>query len=120
MNINTLKSIAGQFLPSDKVSKLSEVAQKVNGIIALAKSPQEALQRAGVTPQDIQKAKQFINTGMGAMALSLAGLKKEQALEILDRLSAGEDLAQSGKVASSDSQLEAMRADLARLNGNKK
>lgn len=54
------------------------------------------------------------------MALSLAGLKKEQALEILDRLSAGEDLAQSGKVASSDSQLEAMRADLARLNGNKK
>lgn len=73
-----------------------------------------------MTAQDIQRAKGLLNTTMGSIALSLAGLKKEQALEILDKLSAGENLAQSGKVASPDSQLEALRADLARLNGNKK
>ena len=120
VNINTLKSIASQFMSSEKLNKLTEAAQKANGIIALAKNPQEALRNAGVTLQDIQKAKNLVNTHVGAIALSMAGLKKEQALEILDKLSAGENLTQSEKVVSSDSQLEAMRADLARLNGNNK
>ena len=78
----SILKLAGQFLPQEKIQILNQAYDMANRITDMTKDPKEALQKAGVTRQDLEKAKKLINNPMASFVL---GDKRQSVLEGLNK-----------------------------------
>lgn len=105
--------MAGRFLPQEKIQLLSQAYDFANKITDITQNPKEALEKAGVTREDLEKAKKLINNPMAGFFL---GDKKQSVIDGLNRAEALFDkqvnsLSEQAPV----NELEQLQANLARL-----
>ena len=77
--------IAGKFLNPQKLDNLSKAFDKTQELMKL--SPMEAMQRAGVKQDDIQKAKNLLENPIASGIMGLFGVDKQSMTHELDNLS---------------------------------
>ena len=109
----SIMQMASKFLGNDKLQALSSAFDMANQITDITNDPGEALRKAGVTREDLQKAKNLVNNPMASLFL---GGNKQNIIAGLDRAESFLD----NKVNSFAEQppadeLEQMQANLARL-----
>lgn len=103
--------MAGQFLPQEKIQMLSQAYDMANKITDMTSNPKEALEKAGVTRSDLEKAKKLINNPLAGMIL---GDKRQSVIDGLNRAESllGDNLlAEQAPV----NELEQMQKNLAML-----
>lgn len=74
--------MAGAFLPKEKIQILSQAYDMANKITDITNNPKEALEKAGVTRADLEKAKRLINNPMASMIL---GDKTQSVIDGLNK-----------------------------------
>ena len=109
----SILSAAGRFLPQEKIQLLSQAYDFANKITDITQNPKEALEKAGVTKQDLEKAKKLINNPVAGFFL---GEKKQSVIDGLNKA----EMFFSGQINSLSeqapvSELEQLQANLARL-----
>lgn len=92
---------------------LSQAYDFANKITDITQNPKEALEKAGVTKQDLEKAKKLINNPVAGFFL---GEKKQSVIDGLNKA----EMFFSGQINSLSeqapvSELEQLQANLARL-----
>ncbi len=102
-------TMASRFLPQEKMQLLSQAYDMANKITDMTSNPKEALEKAGVTRQDVEKAKQLLNNPMASLLL---GDKKQSVLEGLNK---AESLFSSQTEQTPVSELEQLQRTLATL-----
>lgn len=116
-NKQSILSLAGRFLPQEKIQLLSQAYDYANKITDITQNPKEALEKAGVTKQDLEKAKRLINNPMAGFFL---GDKKQMVIDGLSRAESlfdGQPIEQVSSLTEQApvSELEQLQANLARL-----
>lgn len=71
---------ASKFLGPQKVQSLSKAFDAANNLMEVTQNPAEVIQKAGITLEDIRKAKTYINNPFAGGLLSLIGGNKEEIL----------------------------------------
>ena len=109
----SILSAAGRFLPQEKMQLLSQAYDFANKITDMTQNPKEALEKAGVTKQDLEKAKKLINNPVAGFFL---GEKKQSVIDGLNKA----EMFFNGQINSLSeqapvSELEQLQANLARL-----
>ena len=109
----SILSAAGRFLPQEKIQLLSQAYDFANKITDITQNPKEALEKAGVTKQDLEKAKKLINNPVAGFFL---GEKKQSVIDGLNKA----EMFFNGQINSLSeqapvSELEQLQANLARL-----
>lgn len=109
----SILSAAGRFLPQEKLTLLSQAYDFANKITDITQNPKEALEKAGVTKQDLEKAKKLINNPVAGFFL---GEKKQSVIDGLNKA----EMFFDGQINSLSeqapvSELEQLQANLARL-----
>lgn len=113
----SILSAAGRFLPQEKIQLLSQAYDFANKITDITQNPKEALEKAGVTRQDLEKAKKLINNPMASFFL---GDKKQAVIDGLNRAESlfnGQPIGQVNSLSEQApvSELEQLQANLAKL-----
>jgi hypothetical protein len=103
--------LAEKFLPKEKLQMLSNAYDMADKITNMTNNPREALEKAGVTKSDLEKAKQLINNPMAGFIL---GDKRQS---VIDGLNKAESLFDNSLLAEQVpvNELEQMQKDLAML-----
>lgn len=91
---------------------LKQAYEMADKITDMTQNPQEALRRAGVTVQDLQKAKKWINNPIASLALGKEREKIINGLNRVEGLFLGDNLQTEQAPVS---ELEQMRKNLASL-----
>ena len=109
-------TIASKILSPEKVQALSQAFEVTNNIVSMASNPQEALQKAGVTKQDLTKIKGYLNNPMAGFLLKPLGVDVEQAKQIIANIETmGYQKVNSPTVTAQDDELKDLQDNLARL-----
>lgn len=110
-------AIANKFMGQGNSQKLSKAYDFANGVISTAANPQEALQKAGVTSADIERAKKMLNSPMAGMIAKMFGTTREDILRGLESFtqSCPPTPVSLPVEQAPASELERMQANLARL-----
>jgi hypothetical protein len=112
-NKQSILSAAGRFLPQEKIQLLSQAYDFANKITDITQNPKEALEKAGVTREDLEKAKKLINNPMAGFFL---GDKKQSVIDGLNRAeSLFDKQVNSLSEQAPVNELEQLQANLARL-----
>lgn len=104
--------MAERFLPQEKIKMLSQAYDYANKITDITQNPKEALEKAGVTKEDLEKAKKLINNPMAGFILG------EKRQSVIDGLNRAESLFNSNDLITEQapvSELEQMQKNLALL-----
>lgn len=116
LNKQSILSLAGKFLPQEKIQILSQAYDYANKITDLTQNPKEALEKAGVTKKDLEKARNLLNNPLANLFL---GDKKQS---VIDGLSRAESLFNEQSLPINSpaeqapvSELEKLQATLAAL-----
>ena len=81
-NKESILKLAGQFLPQEKIQRLSQAYDFANRITDMTNNPREALAKAGVTKKDLEKAKNLMNNPLASFLL---GDKRQSVVDGLNR-----------------------------------
>ena len=84
-----MMNLASRFLPREKVNKLSQAFDNASSIMDMAKNPQEALSKAGVTREDLDSFESLLNNPMAGFVLKPLGVNKEEAMSVIRQLKGG-------------------------------
>lgn len=117
LNKQSILSVAGRFFPQEKIQLLSQAYDFANKITDVTQNPKEALEKAGVTRQDLEKAKKLVNNPMAGFLL---GDKKQDVIDGLNRAESlfdGQPIGQINSLSEQApvSELEQLQANLAKL-----
>lgn len=110
-------AIANRFMGQGNSQKLSKAYDFANTVISTAANPQEALQKAGVTTADIDKARKVLNSPVAGMIAKMFGTTREDILRGLDSFAQTCPAVPVNLPAEQApaGELERMQANLARL-----
>lgn len=86
MNKQSVLNLASRFLSPEKVNNLSKAFDATSDIMNMANNPQDALQRAGITGNDLSKAEKYLNNPMAALILKTLGVDSGEAHKVIDQL----------------------------------
>ena len=89
MNKQMIMNVASKFLSQEKINKLSQAFDGATSIMDMAKNPQEALTKAGVTKQDLDSIESLLNNPMAGFILGPLGVNKTEALQVIKQLKGG-------------------------------
>lgn len=117
INKQSILSLAGRFLPQEKIQLLNQAYDFANKITDMTQNPREALEKAGVTREDLEKAKKLVNNPMAGFLL---GDKRQAVIDGLNKAEALFDGQPCGQINSLPeqapvSELEQLQANLAKL-----
>lgn len=90
-------------LGADKATVFSQLFDKANNIIGNSSSALEVINKAGITLNDVQKAKALVSSPFSGWAISLFGGNKE---EVQNGLNAVENLLKGSPLANLGSSTE--------------
>lgn len=110
--------MANKFLGQNNSQKFSKAYDFASGVLSATTNPQEALQKAGVTRADLDKAKKMLNSPMAGMVAKFFGASKDDIRKCLDSLDGLFNDAPPVNLPAEQapaSELERMQANLARL-----
>lgn len=82
-----------KFLSPQKAQVLSQAFDTANKITDITKNPVEAMQRAGITANDLATAKRLLNNPLSGFIVNRLGVSKEEILAGIDK---AETLLKSG------------------------
>ena len=110
-------SLAQKFMKPETAQKLSSAYDAAKQIMDTTQNPQEALQKAGVKREDIEKLRNMLNMPMAGWVIKSLGVNKDDLVSGLNR---AESLFNAPQVNSlpeqaPSSELERLQANLARL-----
>lgn len=117
MNKQSILMIASKFLPQEKIQLLSQAYDFANKITDATQNPKEVLEKAGVTKQDLEKAKKLLSN---PIASTLLGDKKQA---VMNGINAAESFFNDNQMNQINSvaeqapatELEMLQANLASL-----
>lgn len=109
--------MANRFLGQGNSQKFSRAYDFANGILSATTNPQEALQKAGVTRADLDRAKNMLNSPFAGMIAKAFGASKDDIRKYIDSLDGlfGAPPVNLPAEQAPASELERMQANLARL-----
>lgn len=101
----------------ETVQKLSSAYDAATQIMNVAQNPTDALQKAGVKREDLERARKLLNAPMAGLVIKSLGVNKEQ---LVDGLNKAESLFDCAPVNTLPEQahgdeLGRLQANLARL-----
>lgn len=95
MNKQMIMTVASKFLSQEKINKLSQAFDGATSIMDMAKNPQEALAKAGVTKQDLDSIENLLNNPMAGFVLKPLGVNKAEAMSVIKQLKGESPIEQS-------------------------
>lgn len=79
-------NLAAKFLGQEKIQRLDKAYDMASTILNTTQNPQEALQKAGVSRADLEKAKGLLNNPFAGMVAKVFGTTKEDMQRGLERV----------------------------------
>lgn len=77
-----------KFLSPQKAQALSQAFDAANKITDMTRNPVEAMQKAGITAEDLNTAKRLINNPLSGFIINRLGAKREDILAGIDKAEA--------------------------------
>lgn len=101
LNKQAILSLANKFMPTEKVNALSKAFDTTSSIMSMANNPQEALQKAGITSNDLNSIEKYLNNPMAGMVLKTLGVDSTEAQKVIGQLK-GNSQAEQAPVSELD------------------
>lgn len=121
INKQAVMNLAGRFLGAEKTQKLSQAFDFANQLTSVTRNPEEVMQKAGITLENVRTARSMIANPLGEMIIKCLGGDKEN---VLSGLSKAEQMLNSSENAPKQisfaeqapaNELDELQATLARL-----
>lgn len=109
MDKTKIMGIASKFLSQEKINKLSNAFDIASEIMSAANNPQEALNKAGITQEDLSAIEKHLNNPMASFILGPLGVNKTEALQVIKQLK-GNSQAEQSPVSELDDLERALRS----------
>lgn len=107
-------NLASRFISPEKQQIVSKAFDMATQIYAVAKNPRDALERAGITKEDIKKAESLLNNPLAGSVLDYVGANKQDMLSTFTQ--AKNFIDTPVEQAPAGGELEALQKTLAMLN----
>lgn len=109
-------NLAGRFVNPEKVQTVSKAFDFASQIASIAQNPREALEKAGITQDDIKKAQMFLDNPFASTVLGAIGANKQDMLNSLQRAESVFNVNTPMEQAPVGGELERLQETLAMLN----
>ena len=109
-------NLASKFLNPQKAQMVDRAYDIATQITSVARNPQEALQKAGISKEEISKAVTLLDNPLAGTVLSVLGTQKEDVLKYLKTAENSLENNNSFAEQAPASELEALQKTLAMLN----
>lgn len=117
-------NLAGRFIGAEKTQKLSQAFDFANQITSVTRNPEEVMQKAGITLENVRTARTLLANPFGEMIVKCLGGDKQTILSGLskaEQMLGGAALKQiSFAEQAPASELDELQATLARLKAKAK
>lgn len=112
-------NLAGRFLGAEKTQKLSQAFDFANQLTSLTRNPEEVMQKAGITLENVRTARSMIANPFGEMIVKCLGGDKQTVLSGLSKAEQMLGGAAPKQISFAEqapaSELDELQATLARL-----
>ena len=86
LNKQAILNLASKFMSPEKVNNLAKAFDTTSNIMNMANNPQEALNKAGITGDDINKIEGYLNNPMAKLLLGPLGVDTTEAKRVINQL----------------------------------
>lgn len=108
-------NLASRFISPEKMQMVNKAFDVATQISAVAQNPQDALEKAGITKEDLNKAESFLNNPMAGTILSALGANKQDMLNTINQAKGIFTKNTFTEQAPVNGELEALQKTLAML-----
>lgn len=102
-------NLASNFAPAGMIDVIKKAYDATQGVMNAAQSPEDALKRAGIGSQDLEKIRKYTDHPLANIVLSAFGMKSADMRGYIDKIR-GNDV--SSVSSASEDELEKLRKHL--------
>lgn len=115
MNKQTILNVASQFINPEKLQTVSKAFDVATQITAIARNPRDALEKAGISHEDLKKAESFLDNPLASTILGAVGANKQEMLNTIRQAEGVFNANTPVEQAPASGELEALQRTLALL-----
>lgn len=109
-------NLASRFISPEKLQTVSKAFDMATEISAIAQNPRDALEKAGITREDLKKAESLLNNPLASSVLGYVGANKQDILNTIRQAEGTFNTITPVEQAPTGGELEALQKTLAMLN----